>query len=62
MIKFIPHETKIFNDREPPWIDNTAKTVEEKNIIYQLYWKIKVYVSNQTWNTAELDIWKPGEL
>ena len=28
----IPHETKIFNDREPPWINNKVKTmIQEKN-------------------------------
>ena len=39
---FIPHETKIFNDREPPWINNKVKTmIQEKNKIYQLYLKNK---------------------
>ena len=28
---FIPHETKIFNDKEPPWINNKVKTmIQEK--------------------------------
>ena len=35
---FITHETKIFHDREPPWINNKVKTmIQEKNKIYQLY-------------------------
>ena len=37
-ISFIPHKTKTFNDREPPWINNKAKTIiQEKNKTYQLY-------------------------
>ena len=43
---FIPHETRIFNDREPPWIDNKVKTmIQEKNKIYQLYLKNKSNMS-----------------
>ena len=35
MTNFIPHETKIFNDREPPRINNKVKTIiQEKNKIY----------------------------
>ena len=31
MTNFIPHETKVFNDREPPWINNKVKTmIQEK--------------------------------
>ena len=31
MTNFIPHATKIFNDREPPWINNKVKTmIQEK--------------------------------
>ena len=42
MTNFIPQETKIFNDREPPWINNKAKKMtQEKNKIYQLYLKNK---------------------
>ena len=42
MRNFFPHETKIFNDREPPWINNKVKTmIQEKNKIYQLYLKNK---------------------
>ena len=42
MTNFIPNETKIFNVREPPWINNKVKTIiQEKNKIYQLYLKNK---------------------
>ena len=42
MTNFIPDEIKIFNDREPPWINNKVKTmIQEKNKIYQLYLKNK---------------------
>ena len=42
MTNFIPHETKIFNDREPPWINNKVKTmIQEKKKIYQLHLKNK---------------------
>ena len=42
MTNFIPHKTKIFNDREPPWINNKVETmIQEKNKIYQLYLKNK---------------------
>ena len=31
MTKFIPHETKIFKDWEPRWINNKVKTmIQEK--------------------------------
>ena len=42
MTNFIPHETKIFNDREPPWMNNKVKTMiqQKKNIGF--IWKIKV--------------------
>ena len=34
MTNFIPNETKIFNEQEPPWINNKAKTMiqEKKNL------------------------------
>ena len=42
MTNFIPHEVKIFNNRELPWINNKVKTIIlEKNKIYQLYLKNK---------------------
>ena len=42
MANFIPHETKIFNGRETPWINNKVKTmIQEKNKVYQLYLKNK---------------------
>ena len=42
MTNFIPHETKIFSDREAHWINNKVKTIiQEKNKIYQLYLKNK---------------------
>ena len=31
MTNFIPHETNIFNDREPPWINNKVKTLFKVN-------------------------------
>ena len=36
MTNFIPHETKIFNDRDPPWINNKVKTMikKKKNIFH----------------------------
>ena len=40
MTNFIPHETKIFNDHEPPWISNKLKTmIQEKKNFDQLYLK-----------------------
>ena len=30
MTNFIPHETKIFNDREPTWINNKVKKNSRK--------------------------------
>ena len=40
MTHFIPHETKIFNDREPPWINDKVKQIiQEKSKVYQLYLK-----------------------
>ena len=42
MSNFFPHETKIFNDQEPPWINNKVRTmIQEKNKKYQLYLKNK---------------------
>ena len=39
MTNFIPHKTKIFNDREPTWINFKVKTMiqEEKKIISFIY-------------------------
>ena len=43
MKNFIPHETKIFNDQEPAWINNKVKTmIQGKNEIYHLYLKNKI--------------------
>ena len=40
--EFLPFETKIFNDREPPWINNKVKTMIKKTPkVYQLYLKNK---------------------
>ena len=40
MTDIFGHETKIFIDREPPWIKNKVKTpIKEKRKIYQLYLK-----------------------
>ena len=42
MTNLIPHETKIFNILEPPWINNKVKIIiQEKNKTYQLYLKNK---------------------
>ena len=42
MTNFIPHETKIFNNRDPSWINNKVKTmIQEKSKIYRLYLKNK---------------------
>ena len=53
MKNFIPHETKIFNDQEPPWINNKVKTmIQGKNEIYQLYLKNKsnmLAIKLETW-------------
>ena len=62
MTNFISHETKIFNDREPPWINNKVKImIQEKNKIYQFYLKNKRNMSatklkalqNLTYETLE---------
>ena len=51
MTNFIPHETKIFNDQEPPWINSEVRTmIQEKNKIYQLYLQNK---SNMSTNKLE---------
>ena len=43
MTNCIPHKTKIFNDRGPPWINNKMKTmIQGKNKIYQLYLKNEI--------------------
>ena len=60
MTNFIPHETKIFIDQEPPLINKKVKTmIQEKNSLSTWFEK---YVCNHTSNTAKLDIWNPGEL
>ena len=51
MTNTISNETKIFNDWEPPWINNKVKTmIQEKNKICQLYLKNK---SNMLANKLE---------
>ena len=41
MTNFILHETKIFNGRERPWINNKVKTMIQEKKIHQLYLKNK---------------------
>ena len=36
---FIPHETKIFNDREPPWMNKKVKTMIQEEKISALFEK-----------------------
>ena len=36
MTNFIPHETKIFIDQEPPLINKKEKTMIQEKTIYQL--------------------------
>ena len=64
MKNFIPHETKIFNDQEPPWINNKVKTmIQEKNKIYQLYLKNKSNMLAIKLETSQNLIYEnPGEL
>ena len=64
MTNFIPQETKIFNDREPPWINNKVKTmIQEKNKIYQLYLKNKSNMLAIKLETSQnLTYENPGEL
>ena len=33
MTNFTPHKTKIFKDREAPWINNKVKMIQEKKFI-----------------------------
>ena len=38
MAKFIPHETIICDDRDPPWINNRIKQlIYERNSLYKVY-------------------------
>ena len=64
MTNFIPDEIKIFNDREPPWINNKVKTmIQEKNKIYQLYLKNKSNMLAIKLETLQnLTYENPGEL
>ena len=40
MANFIPHETIICDDRDPPWINNRIKTsIYERNSLYKDYRK-----------------------
>ena len=49
---FIPHETIIFDDRDPPWINNRVKhLINEKNAIYKNY--LKNNKSNQSFATFQ---------
>ena len=35
---FIPHETIVCNDKDPPWFNNRIKTlIKEKNAIYKIF-------------------------
>ena len=48
MTNFIPHETKIFNYREPPWINKKVKAmIEKKNKIDQFYLKNKSNIAKK---------------
>ena len=62
MKNFIPHETKIFNDRESPWINNKVKTmIQGENKIYQLYLKNKSNMSATKLETLQNLIYETGE-
>ena len=38
MTNFIPHETIIYDDRDPPWINNRIKKlIHERNNLYKVY-------------------------
>ena len=40
MSNFIPNETMLFNDRNPPWITSKLKNViQGKNLLYKNYLK-----------------------
>ena len=42
MTTFTCHKTKIFADREPPWINRKLETMnQEKNKVYKFYLKNK---------------------
>ena len=59
MTNFIPHETKIFNDREPPWITNKVKTmIQEKRKFFQLYLKTKSNMLASKLETLQILIYK----
>ena len=63
MKNFIPHETKIFDDREPPWINDKVKTmIQEKNKFYQLYLKKKGNMLAAKLKTPQNLIYDPREL
>ena len=57
---FIPHETKIFNDQEPPWINNKVKTMiqEKKKKFYQLYLKNKSNILATIFETFQNQIYE----
>ena len=56
---FIPHETKIFNDQEPPWINNKVKTmIQEKKKFYQLYLKNKSNILATIFETFQNQIYE----
>ena len=62
MTNIIPHETKIFNDQEPSWINNKVKTmIQEKNKIYQLYLKNKSNMLATKLKTLQNLIYEPLE-
>ena len=43
---YIPHETIIYDDQDPPWINNKVKKViQEKN---QLFSRVKSTINNST--------------
>ena len=40
MSNFIPNETKLVDDRDPPWITRKLKNmIQEKNLFYKKYLK-----------------------
>ena len=40
MSNFIPNETMLVNDRDPPWITSKLKNIiQEKNLLYKNYIK-----------------------
>ena len=62
MINFIPNETMLVNDRDPPWITSKLKNIiQEKNLLYKNHLKSNNQETFQVFSEIQEWVWLETE-